>query len=75
MRITPDLIARVAASEDALIVLGFSGIRVRTDGKSAKIRFWKSQIDDARSRIDEIRSALAPYFNDVSIDDEMRDEQ
>ena len=74
VRITPELIARVAASEDALAALGFSGIRVRTDGKSAKVRFCRSQIADARSRVDEIMSAIAPYFNEASIDDVTRDE-
>ena len=74
VRITPDLIGRVAASEDAVAALGFSGIRVRTDGRSAKVQFTKSQIADARARADEIKDTVAPYFDDVTIDDEVRDD-
>ena len=74
VRITPELVAKVADSEDALAALGFSGIRVRTDGRSARVQFSRSQISDARDRFDDIRNALAPYFDDVSIDDNVRDE-
>ena len=58
VRITPDLIDRVAASEDAVTAMGFSGIRVRTDGRSARVQFTKSQIADARARVDEIKDAV-----------------
>ena len=74
VRITPELIAKVADSEDALAALGFSGNRVRTDGRSARVQFSRSQISDARDRFDDIRNALAPYFDDVSIDDNVRDD-
>ena len=74
VRITPELIGRVAASEDALAAMGFSGMRVRTDGSSATVQFNRSQIADARERFDSIRDAVAPYFNDVRIDDKVRDD-
>lgn len=74
VRITPELIGRVAASEDALAAMGFSGMRVRTDGASATIQFNRSQIADARERFDSVRDAVAPYFNDVRIDDKVRDD-
>ena len=59
---------------DAVAALGFSGIRVRTDGRSAKVQFTKSQIADARARADEIKDTVAPYFDDVTIDDKVRDD-
>ena len=73
VRLTPDILSRVDSAESQLRGMGFSGFRVRTDGRSASIVFRRSQRVEAEDRWDDIESALSGYFDHVSMDEEVRD--
>ena len=67
-----DILGLVLRSEEAVASLGFSGFRVRTDGMHARLQTAAAQHGEAERRWDELRSALAPMFRDVRLDDVTR---
>ncbi|MDO5853234.1 MAG: ATP-dependent sacrificial sulfur transferase LarE [Thermoplasmata archaeon] len=73
VRITPEIVERVGNSEDAIGLLGFTGFRVRTDGTDARLELRASEREAAVRRIDEIRKAVSPWFDDISISEVTRD--
>ena len=70
--LNPDILELVLRSEEAVASLGFSGFRVRTDGMHARLQTAAAQHGEAERRWDELRSALAPMFRDVRLDDVTR---
>ena len=67
-----DILELVLRSEEAVASLGFTGFRVRTDGMHARLQTAAAQHGEAERRWDELRSALAPMFRDVRLDDVTR---
>ena len=67
-----DILELVLRSEEAVASLGFTGFRVRTDGMHARLQTTAAQHGEAERRWDELRSALAPMFRDVRLDDVTR---
>lgn len=67
-----DMLRLVLRSEEAVASLGFTGFRVRTDGMHARLQTAAAQHGEAERRWDELRSALAPMFRDVRLDDVTR---
>ena len=72
-RITPERLAAVEAGEAALAAMGFTDFRLRTPEGRAWLQFTAEQLPEARSRFDEIRAALAPYFAEIAIDPKERE--
>ncbi len=70
--ITTDILHRVDGAETALRLMGYSDLRVRTDGTSARIQFTRAQRANALADPGVAR-AVEPYFNDFAIDDTTRD--
>ena len=70
--LTRDMLRLVLRSEEAVASLGFTGFRVRTDGMHARLQTAAAQHGEAERRWDELRSALAPMFRDVRLDDVTR---
>ena len=66
--ITAEKLLAVEQSEDALFQTGFSDFRVRTKNGAAKLQFIAEQHGTAAQRLDEIKTALAPYYSEVSLD-------
>lgn len=67
--ITPSLLSRVEASEDALFTLGFTDFRVRvTPDGAARLQCPAAQMPDILTRRLAVREALAPYFTAVTLD-------
>ena len=66
------MLGLVLRSEEAVASLGFSGFRVRTDGMHARLQIAAAQHGEAERRWNELRSALAPMFRDVRLDDVTR---
>ena len=66
--ITADKLQAVEHSEDALFGMGFTDFRVRTKDGAAKLQFIAEQHSEAAQRLDEIKTALAPYYSEVSLD-------
>ena len=67
-----DILELVLRSEEAVASLGFTGFRVRTDGMHVRLQTTAAQHGEAERRWDELRSALAPMFRDVRLDDVTR---
>ncbi len=65
--ITRDLLDRVDRSEDVIRRMGYSGFRVRTDGRSAIIELLSNDVARGEAMEDEIRDSLSGWFTDVSI--------
>lgn len=63
----------VEAAEEKVSDMGFTGFRVRTDGRSARLQTVESQHDEALARSAEIARELSPMFRDVTVDDTVRD--
>lgn len=63
----------VEAAEEKVSDMGFSGFRVRTDGRVARLQIVASQHDEAMAKSDEIARELAPMFREIVIDETMRD--
>ena len=72
-RITPERLAAVEAGEAALAAMGFTDFRLRTPEGRAWLQFTAEQLPEARSRFDEIRAALTPYFAEIAIDPKERE--
>ena len=66
--ITNERLAAIEESEDYLFSRGYRDFRVRTAGKAALLQFPTGQMTEAVARRDEIREALAPYFETVLLD-------
>ena len=66
--ITAGKLQAVERSEDALFRMGFTDFRVRTKDGAAKLQFIAEQHGEAAQRLDEIKTALAPYYSEVSLD-------
>ena len=71
--ITAEKLRAVEESEDTLFRMGFTDFRVRTKDGRAKLQFIAGQHEEAARRLDEIRTALAPYYAEVSLDPEPRE--
>lgn len=63
----------VEAAEEKVSDLGFTGFRVRTDGRTAMLQVTKSQYEDAESMWAEISRELRPMFAETSLDTKTRD--
>ncbi len=68
-QITRELLGRVEGAEDAVRKMGYTDIRVRTDGNSAVLRVPAAMLDRAISEREGICAAVAPYFKELSIAD------
>lgn len=66
--ITGGDLARVEAAETALFDLGFSDFRVRLFHGAARLQLPGAQMADALGRRDELRKALAPWFDTIMLD-------
>ena len=71
--ITAEKLCRIERSEDALFQMGFTDFRVRTKEGAAKLQFIAAQHEAAAQRLDEIKTALAPYYSEVSLDPKPRE--
>lgn len=71
--ITAEKLHAVEQSEDELFHMGFSDFRVRTKDGAAKLQFIAEQHGEAARRMDEIKSALAPYYSEVTLDPTLRE--
>lgn len=63
-----DALERVEAGERALFALGFSDLRVRKLGGTAKIQLTAAQLVRAAELHDKIGKALSPYFDTILLD-------
>jgi len=70
--VTKDLLHAVESSEQYLRELGFTDLRVRTDGTNAKIQVRDGQLIYAAYRRHEIVNKLSVYFRSVVLDLEGR---
>lgn len=70
---TEDLLITIGKAEQCLEQMGYSGFRVNTDGKDACIRMPQSMQANAKSREEEIVTALSQLFDKISIDEVTRD--
>jgi uncharacterized protein len=66
--IDKDTLARIERSEDALRAMGFSDLRVRVMGASAKLQLPEAQFVLAVQKRSEILNALAGDFDAVLLD-------
>lgn len=66
--ITTEKLRNIEQSEDALFRMGFSDFRVRTRDGNARLQFIAGQHELAAQRMDEIRTALAPFYSTVTLD-------
>jgi len=66
--ITGEDLARVEGAEMALFNLGFADFRVRLFHGAARLQLPAAQMADAIVRRDEIRKALAPWFDTIMPD-------
>lgn len=66
--ITAEALRRADQSEEFLRSLGFSDLRVRVLGSTAKIQLPQEQLTSAAQRADEIYKGLSPYFSNVLLD-------
>ena len=71
--LTRDLLDMIEEGEDAVRRLGFSGFRVRTDGRSARVEMPASQKESALESREEIGTALSVWFDRSSISEDVRD--
>ncbi len=66
--ITGEDLNRVEGAEAALFALGFSDFRVRLFHGAARLQLPGAQMAEAVARREEIRGALAPWFENVMLD-------
>lgn len=62
------ILHRVEAGENALFQMGFSDFRVRVYHGAARLQLPGEQMVEAVSRREEVRNALAPWFDTVLLD-------
>lgn len=70
--LTAELLHSVEGAEDALFKLGFSDFRCRVFNGAARLQFTKDQYERAAALRSEIREALAPFFDIILLDTEVR---
>ena len=70
--ITPELLRRVEGAETALFDLGFTDFRVRLYDDAARLQLPEGQLAKAVEQRQAIRQALAPWFDIVLLDTQMR---
>ena len=66
--ITAEALERVAGAESALFGMGFSDFRVRLFHGAARLQLPGAQMAGAIDRREDIRAALAPWFDAVMLD-------
>lgn len=66
--ISAQMLKRVEQAEEFLFGLGFSDLRVRVVGESAKLQLPEKQLAAAVEQHQVIREGLAKYFTDVMLD-------
>lgn len=71
--LTPAMLRLVEDAEGRVSALGFSGFRVRTDGRSARLQLPGSRYDEGRARWQDILDALGPLFGDITLDEDTRE--
>ncbi len=67
-RITKEKLAATEEAEGLLYSMGFRDLRVRMRGGSALLQITESQHADALRREGEIRAALSPLYDEITID-------
>lgn len=70
--ITPELLRRVEGAETALFDLGFTDFRVRLYDDAARLQLPEGQLAKAVEQRQAVRQALAPWFDIVLLDTQMR---
>ncbi len=63
-----DALNRVEQAEEALSALGFSDFRVRVFHGAARLQFPEAQLAEALARREEVKTAVAPWFQPVLLD-------
>lgn len=71
-RITREKLSRVETAENYLFSLGFSDLRVRTRGTSARLQLHEGQQELYFQLEDKILGELKRYFDTVTLDSEVR---
>ena len=66
--ITARTLTRVENSEEFLFTLGFSDLRIRVMGETAKLQLPENQMAKAIKQSQAIRKGLSPYFTDILLD-------
>ena len=66
--ISPEMLRKVEKAESALMDMGFSDLRVRVFGGSARLQLRESQMAEALNIREEIVKALKPFFNEILLD-------
>ena len=66
--ITEELRSRVEGAETALFDMGFTDFRVRVFHDAARLQLPAAQLDRAVARREDVRRALAPWFETVLLD-------
>ena len=66
--LTAENLRRVEGAEAALFALGFTDFRARWYCGAARLQFPAGQVAEAAARREEIRAALAPFFDIVLMD-------
>lgn len=59
--LTAEILRRIELAETEIGALGFSDLRVRTDGKAARLELPASQLPQAEKKSEEIHSALRGF--------------
>lgn len=67
-KITHDTLQKIERAESALFAMGFSDLRVRVSGGTAKLQLTAPQIERAFEMREKIVAALAPDFAAVTLD-------
>lgn len=68
VNIDSETLLKVERSEQALMDMGFSDLRVRIFGGAARLQLQRSQLVKAAEQNEEIRLALKPYFDTILLD-------
>ena len=66
--ITQEMLASVEGAETALFAMGFTDFRVRLFHGAARLQLPGAQMAEAVARREEMRAALAPWFDTVMLD-------
>ena len=66
--ITPEVLQKVEAAEDALFSLGYKDLRVRVFHGAARLQLPGQQLEQAAKEREAILQALAPWFDTVLLD-------
>ena len=66
--ITPEVLQKVEAAEDALFSLGYKDLRVRVFHGAARLQLPGEQLERATKEREAILQALSPWFDTVLLD-------